>query len=94
MRSGQPFEIIDGDHFCYSEKFLDEFIEYFGQEKKIYVISVLGPKNSGKSTLLNFLFGCLFSVSDGRCTRGIYGTLMKSKIQEYDYFLIIDTESF
>ena len=48
--------------------------------------------NSGKSLLLNFLFGTLFSVSDGRTTRGVYGTLIKSKIPEFDYFLILDTE--
>ena len=38
------------------------------------VITVLGPQSSGKSTLLNFLFGCDFATSEGRCTRGIYGT--------------------
>jgi hypothetical protein len=26
---------------------------------------------------LNFLFGCDFASSSGRCTKGIYGTFLK-----------------
>ena len=47
------------------------------REEKTIVISVLGPQSSGKSTLLNFLFGCDFATSEGRCTRGVYGTYFK-----------------
>eukprot|EP01017_Pseudomicrothorax_dubius_P041951 TRINITY_DN6780_c0_g3_i4.p1 TRINITY_DN6780_c0_g3~~TRINITY_DN6780_c0_g3_i4.p1 ORF type:complete len:1099 (-),score=113.84 TRINITY_DN6780_c0_g3_i4:2343-5639(-) len=60
--------------------------------KRILVISILGPQNSGKSTLLNFIFGCDFNISDGRCTRGVYGTLVSSPMPQYDYFLIVDSE--
>ena len=59
------------------------------------MISILGPQNSGKSTLLNFMFGCDFSVSDGRCTRGIYGSFIKAtgeSANEFDYLLVLDTE--
>ena len=45
--------------------------------EKVLIITILGPQSSGKSTLLNFLFGCDFTTSEGRCTRGIYGTLFK-----------------
>ncbi len=38
------------------------------------VIGVFGPQSSGKSTLLNYLFGCDFASSDGRRTSGVYGT--------------------
>lgn len=88
---GQPFEILDGDNFQFNKQFLqDIFLE---QRLRIRVISILGPQNSGKSTLLNFMFGCDFTVSDGRCTRGIYGSLVKSNNTElYDYLLILDTE--
>ncbi len=44
---------------------------------KTVVITILGPQSSGKSTLLNFLFGCDFAASEGRCTRGVYGTYFK-----------------
>jgi len=47
------------------------------KEDKAIVITVLGPQSSGKSTLLNFLFGCDFATSEGRCTRGVYGTYFK-----------------
>ena len=39
------------------------------------VISILEAQNSGKSTLLNYLFGCRFLTSSGRCTKGVYGSL-------------------
>ena len=43
---------------------------------RVLVISVLGPQSSGKSTLLNYMFGCLFATSAGRCTKGIYGSII------------------
>jgi ABC-type lipoprotein export system ATPase subunit len=69
-------------------------------EERVIVISVLGPQSSGKSTLLNFLFGCDFAVSEGRCTRGIYGTYFKfnkekkamKKFKNCDGVFVLDTE--
>jgi hypothetical protein len=88
---GQPFEILDGDNFQFNKDFLLDVFD--PQQLRIRVISILGPQNSGKSTLLNFMFGCDFSVSDGRCTRGIYGSLIKSSNPElFDYYLVLDTE--
>jgi hypothetical protein len=40
--------------------------------KNIFVLSVLGIQSSGKSTLLNTMFGLQFAVSAGRCTRGVF----------------------
>ena len=34
-----------------------------GYNDRVAVISVIGPQSSGKSTLLNFLFGCDFATS-------------------------------
>ena len=93
---GQPFEILDGDNFRFNEKFLKTIFEVQKQHQlRIRVITILGPQNSGKSTLLNFMFGCDFSVSDGRCTRGIYGTFIRAtgeSAKEFDYLLVLDTE--
>ena len=93
---GQPFEILDGDNFRFNEQFLRTIFEAQQQHQlRIRVISILGPQNSGKSTLLNFMFGCDFSVSDGRCTRGIYGSFIKATGEsaiEFDYLLVLDTE--
>jgi predicted GTPase len=62
------------------------------ESERIFVISVLGPQSSGKSTLLNYLFGCQFFASVGRCTRGVYGSLVKVNHSFYKYLLILDTE--
>ncbi|UJR24309.1 hypothetical protein I4U23_027276 [Adineta vaga] len=94
---GNPFEIIDGDNFEMQDTFLNKVFQLF-QDKKFFIITTIGPENSGKSTLLNFLFGTLFETRDGRC---IYGSLIniqnirnKDKLipLDYDYILVIDTE--
>ena len=58
------------------------------------VVSIFGPQSSGKSTLLNYCFGCKFLTSAGRCTRGIYASLAKlsTQVNCSDQFLILDTE--
>ena len=58
------------------------------------VVSIFGPQSSGKSTLLNYCFGCKFLTSAGRCTRGVYGSLSKLSrpVNLTNHFLILDTE--
>ena len=58
------------------------------------VVSIFGPQSSGKSTLLNYCFGCKFLTSAGRCTRGIYGSLsrLSQPINLSNQLLILDTE--
>ncbi|EWS76792.1 von willebrand factor type A domain protein, partial (macronuclear) [Tetrahymena thermophila SB210] len=91
--NGFPFEIIDGETFYYPYEFLKKcFSHQLFTNKKFCIISIIGPQNSGKSTLLNYFLGCDFYVSEGRCTRGIYGTLVKSKVPQFDYILVIDSE--
>ena len=88
---GNPFEIIDGDSLYMPKDFLKKVFK--GKKESVLIISVLGPQSSGKSTLLNFLFGCDFMTSTGRCTKGIYGTYIKStNFTAYDSILILDTE--
>ena len=69
ISDGNPFEIIDGDNFQMQTDALEEVFTRF-TDKKIFVLTVVGPQNSGKSTLLNVLFGTSFEARDGRCTRG------------------------
>lgn len=62
---------------------------------RVAVVTILGPQSSGKSTLLNFLFGCDFGTSSGRCTRGVYGTYFKFsnlRLPHCEGIFIIDTE--
>ncbi|CAF1367348.1 unnamed protein product, partial [Adineta steineri] len=91
IQAGYPFEIIDGDNFHFQHSFLLKSLTPF-QNQRTLVISIIGPQNSGKSTLLNYMFGTSFDVRDGRCTRGIYGSFVKSNRSDYDYILLIDTE--
>ncbi|CAF1362305.1 unnamed protein product, partial [Adineta steineri] len=91
IEAGYPFEIIDGDNFHFQHSFLFQSLMPFHNQRTL-VISIIGPQNSGKSTLLNYMFGTLFDVRDGRCTRGIYGSFVKSNRTDYDYILLIDTE--
>ena len=92
LNYGYPFEIIDGDNLYFPTKFYKEALGIY-DNKRILVVSIIGPQSSGKSTLLNFLFGCNFQTSAGRCTRGIYGTYIKlTDINNYDGIFILDTE--
>ena len=88
---GFPFEAIDGDLLHMPKEFFKTVFK--GSTDRIIIISVLGPQSSGKSTLLNFLFGCNFITSSGRCTKGIYGTYFKvSNFNSCDGILVLDTE--
>jgi hypothetical protein len=89
--TSNPFEIMDGDNLHFISKY---YTTYFNNDNsELLVISVIGPQSSGKSTLLNFLFGTQFASSSGRCTKGMYGTLIRIKNHEkYKKLLILDTE--
>jgi ABC-type lipoprotein export system ATPase subunit len=59
------------------------------------IVSIFGPQSSGKSTLLNFVLGCDFMSSAGRCTKGIYGTYLEianKQIPNCEAILVLDTE--
>lgn len=89
----QPFELIDGDILEMPQEIITETFKSL--EKDICIVTVLGPQSSGKSTLLNFLFGCSFTTSIGRCTRGVYGTyfdLEKQSEIDCQGIFLVDTE--
>ncbi|RXM92993.1 Interferon-induced very large GTPase 1 [Acipenser ruthenus] len=98
--SGYPIELMDGDAAHVPVEWigaiLDSLTDKLG-EKKIFVLSVLGIQSSGKSTLLNAMFGLQFTVSAGRCTRGAFMQLVKVDEQireklQFDFVLVVDTE--
>ncbi|XP_035885886.1 interferon-induced very large GTPase 1-like [Phyllostomus discolor] len=74
----------------------DKVSEKLGN-KWLFILSILGLQSSGKSTLLNALFGLQFTVSAGRCTRGAYMQLLKveetfTEEMGFDFVLVVDTE--
>ncbi|KAE8574194.1 hypothetical protein XENTR_v10024972 [Xenopus tropicalis] len=100
MVSGYPVELMDGDAAHVPLRWigavLDKLVEILGH-KKVFVLSILGIQSTGKSTLLNAMFGLEFAVSAGRCTRGAFMQLVKvdEKLRQemnFDFVLIIDTE--
>ncbi|XDV12151.1 hypothetical protein PO909_000873 [Leuciscus waleckii] len=75
---------------------LDKLIQKLG-DQRVFVLSVLGIQSSGKSTMLNAMFGLQFAVSAGRCTRGAFMQLVKVSDEmqtqmNFDYILVVDTE--
>ncbi|XP_051744586.1 interferon-induced very large GTPase 1-like [Ctenopharyngodon idella] len=100
MISGFPLELMDGDAahvpVFWISAVLEELIQKLG-DQRVFVLSVLGIQSSGKSTMLNAMFGLQFAVSAGRCTRGAFMQLVKvsdeMKTQlNFDYILVVDTE--
>ncbi|XP_073731053.1 interferon-induced very large GTPase 1-like [Misgurnus anguillicaudatus] len=100
MISGFPLELMDGDAahvpLIWVTAVLDQLIQKLG-DQRVFVLSVLGIQSSGKSTMLNVMFGLQFAVSAGRCTRGAFMQLirvseeMKQQLK-LDYILVVDTE--
>jgi polynucleotide 5'-kinase involved in rRNA processing len=80
MKRGEPIEIIDGDNLEYYGEFKKRLFNHKDlsiKDKKLLVICICGPQNTGKSTFSNMAAGLRFLVADGRCTRGAYGSLLK-----------------
>ncbi|XP_077940772.1 interferon-induced very large GTPase 1 isoform X2 [Gasterosteus aculeatus] len=100
MISGHPMELMDGDAghvpLTWIAGVLEEVIKKLG-DKRVFVLSVLGIQSSGKSTMLNAMFGLQFAVSAGRCTKGAFMQLVEVSKQmkkdfKFDYVLVVDTE--
>ncbi|XP_076866476.1 interferon-induced very large GTPase 1-like [Brachyhypopomus gauderio] len=98
--TGFPLELMDGDAghvpLVWVSAVLDELIKILG-DQRVFVLSVLGIQSSGKSTMLNAMFGLQFAVSAGRCTRGAFMQLVKVSEEmkaelKFDYILVVDTE--
>ena len=104
LMKGVSVELMDGDGLFVPTEWLEEvlislekcFQETYGLSKapKIYVLTVLGAQSTGKSTLLNTMFGIQFPVSAGRCTKGAFMQLVPIIIENFPYngLLVIDTE--
>ncbi|KAI2644728.1 Interferon-induced very large GTPase 1 [Labeo rohita] len=100
MISGFPLELMDGDAahvpVIWISAVLDELIQKLG-DQRVFVLSVLGIQSSGKSTMLNAMFGLQFAISAGRCTRGAFMQLVRVSDEmkthmNFDYILVVDTE--
>ncbi|XP_063960236.1 interferon-induced very large GTPase 1-like [Lytechinus pictus] len=98
LLKGRPLELVDGDTSTVPITWVTAVLSKLGNiigEKRLFVLSVLGIQSSGKSTLLNTMFGLQFAVSAGRCTRGAYMQIIPVEGNAdlpFDYVVVIDTE--
>ncbi|XP_041840636.1 interferon-induced very large GTPase 1-like [Melanotaenia boesemani] len=101
LLDGFPLELVDGDAsnipLRWVSDVLSQLNDLVSPKNKIKVVTVLGVQSTGKSTLLNTMFGVQFAVSSGRCTRGAFMLLIKvnedvKKDLNCDFMVIIDTE--
>ena len=97
MIDGYPLELMDGDTAHVPLHWVEKVLNILRERLKnpsILVFSILGVQSSGKSTLLNTLFGVNFNVSAGRCTRGAFMQLIPfhSSFKRAQYLLLVDTE--
>ncbi|XP_053708873.1 up-regulator of cell proliferation-like [Synchiropus splendidus] len=99
LLDGYPLELLDGEASNIPQRWIShvlmELDQKVGGRSRLLVLTVLGVQSSGKSTLLNTMFGVRFPVSSGRCTRGAY--MLFLKVGEdmqcgFDFILLIDTE--
>uniref|UniRef100_A0A4W6CX54 Upregulator of cell proliferation n=1 Tax=Lates calcarifer TaxID=8187 RepID=A0A4W6CX54_LATCA len=101
LLDGYPLELLDGDASNVPERWVTDVLmelhRKVGEQSRLLVLTVLGVQSTGKSTLLNTMFGVQFPVSSGRCTRGAYmlflkvGEDLKSDLN-CDFVVLIDTE--
>ncbi|KAL4007024.1 aminopeptidase N [Sarotherodon galilaeus] len=106
LLDGFPLELVDGDASNIPLRWVSDVLSQLSdlvstktkrKKRKIRVVTVLGVQSTGKSTLLNTMFGVQFAVSSGRCTRGAFMLLIKinedfKKVLNCDFMVIIDTE--
>ncbi|KAM4536752.1 interferon-induced very large GTPase 1-like isoform 2-T2 [Odontesthes bonariensis] len=101
LLDGFPLELVDGDASNIPLRWVSDVLSQLNDsaspKNKILVVTVLGVQSTGKSTLLNTMFGVQFAVSSGRCTRGAFMLLIKvnedmKTILNCDFMVIIDTE--
>ena len=99
MSDGHSLELMDGDASHVPITWVKAVLQSLKQNcrGKIFILSVLGIQSTGKSTLLNTLFGLQFNVSAGKCTKGAFIQMLpldsnlKTQIN-CDNILIVDTE--
>ncbi|XP_065642418.1 interferon-induced very large GTPase 1-like [Hydra vulgaris] len=104
LLNGVALELLDGDGLSVPVFWLKDVFKVFKKsykkfyglkhEPRIFVLTVLGTQSSGKSTLLNTMFGIQFPVSAGRCTKGAYLQLIPVSLEndKNNAILVVDTE--
>uniref|UniRef100_K3WN04 VLIG-type G domain-containing protein n=1 Tax=Globisporangium ultimum (strain ATCC 200006 / CBS 805.95 / DAOM BR144) TaxID=431595 RepID=K3WN04_GLOUD len=96
LLDGFSLELMDGDAAMVNMKWIQGVLNALDAKlpnAKVQILSVMGVQSSGKSTLLNYMFGVRLRTSVSRCTRGVSMQLLKCEDRDkYDYIILMDTE--
>ncbi|XP_062391177.1 up-regulator of cell proliferation-like [Sardina pilchardus] len=101
LLDGFPIELVNGDTTNIPMKWISELLTQLHQlvnsKSRILVLTVLGVQGTGKSTLLNTMFGVQFAVSSAASTRGAFMLLIKVSEElktelNSDFIMVINTE--
>ena len=106
LMEGVPIELMDGAGLSVPTRWLEDVMKALEErfkrtlnmkkDPKIFVLTIPGDVQTGKSVLLKTMFDVQFPVSVGSCTKGAYMQLIPIVLENfpYDGLLIIDTEGF
>ncbi|EQC39654.1 hypothetical protein SDRG_03083 [Saprolegnia diclina VS20] len=94
---GFPLELMDGDaasvNTFWIKAVLRALSDLLPRGARVFVLSVSGIQSSGKSTLLNYMFGVRLRTDVAQCTTGINLQLLACEgCASYEYVLLLDTE--
>ena len=96
LKQGFAMQLLQGQPLQMAGQFMRDILseldrqESSKEEKDLFVVSVIGERSSGKSTLLNSLFGCGFSTAAGKCTKGLFASYLKLSTNKS--LLVLDSE--
>ena len=96
LKQGFAMQLLQGKPLQMAGQFMRDVLseldrqESSEEEKDLFVVSVIGEQSSGKSTLLNSLFGCGFSTAAGKCTKGLFASYLKLSTNKS--LLVLDSE--
>jgi hypothetical protein len=90
MSKGFAIHILRGRPLRCQSKLIEETIKFIQTtQQPPLVLTVIGEQSSAKSSLMNTTFGCNFRVSPGRCTIGMYMSVIQWRSET---IIIFDTE--
>ncbi|CAF1346432.1 unnamed protein product [Adineta steineri] len=91
MLKGFAIHILRGRPLRCHNELIEKSIKYLPTttQGSPLVLTVIGEQSSAKSSLMNTTFGCSFRVSAGRCTIGMYMSVIHWKSRT---IVIFDTE--